>query len=149
MDKQPSRKSLLAVALLVASGGAMWFANRAKAQDTRTTGYLATGIVGITSDQTARINVVTIGVGHDVPVELTFLDDRGNLVGRSVERLAPGRATSLDFHFVPNPRGLRYPLRALVRWGTNLGSEGYVIPTLEVVDDVTGRTQVLYVDWTA
>lgn len=149
MDKQPSRKSLLAVALLVASGGAMWFANRAEAQDTRATGYLATGIVGIVSGQTARINVVTIGVGHDVPVELTFLDDQGNVVGRIVERLQPGRATSLDFHFVPNPRGVRYPLRALVRWGTNLGPEGYVIPTLEVVEDVTGRSQVLGIDWNA
>jgi hypothetical protein len=100
-------------------------------------------VVGIASGQTARLNVVTVGVNHVVPVELTFLDDRGNVVARIVERLQPGQATALDFHFVPNPRGIRYPIRGLVRWGTQLGSEGYVIPTLEVIDDVTGRTLVL------
>ena len=149
MHKQLFRMRMLAVALSVAAVGGVWFAHLAKAQEARASGYLAYGIVGIASGQTARLNAVTVGVRHDVPVELTFLDDQGNVVARTVERLQPGRATSLDMHFVPSPRGNRFPVRGLVRWGTPLGSEGYVIPTLEVIDDITGRTLVLGIDITA
>jgi hypothetical protein len=137
---------VLAVALSVAAGWAVWSARQAKAQDARATGYLAYGTVGIASGQTARLNAVTAGVGHDVPVELTFLDDKGNVVGRTVVRLQPGRATSLDYHFIPGISGNRIPVRGLVRWASQLGPEGYVIPSLEIIDDATGRTVFVHPD---
>jgi hypothetical protein len=138
---------VLASVLSVAAIGAVWFIHETKAQaDERTKGFLAYGIVGITSGQTARLNAATVGVGHDVPVDLIFLDAQGKVVARAAEKLQPGHAAWLDFHFAPSPAGNRFPIRAVVRWGSTPLGEGYVIPTLEIIDDITGRTLALGAD---
>jgi hypothetical protein len=140
--KLMDRRGVLVATLVVAGIGSSWIAIRAKAQ-TATIEYLAFGVVGIAAGQTARLNAVTVGVQNDVPVELVFFDSDGKVAARTFERLAPGRAVFLDVPYVAGPEGKRMRIRALVRWGSQAAKGGYVIPTFEVVDDVTGRATVL------
>jgi hypothetical protein len=131
----------LVLAAAIACTCTIWFANRAQAQVKRT-GFLAFGMIGIASGETLRVSAVSVNVAHDVPVELLLVDSQGNIVAQSADKLLPGHATSLDFHFPGAPVGNRVHVRALVRWTTDLGTDGYVIPSVEMIDDATGRTLV-------
>jgi hypothetical protein len=135
------RFASLAIVAAIALTGSIWFVNRVQAQSDRTA-FLAYGMLGITNGQTMRLNAVLVNVDHEVPVELLFLDSQGNVIARSVDKLAPGHATLLDFRLPPGPIATRAQVRAILRWSTNLGSGGYVIPSLELIDDATGRTVV-------
>ena len=132
----------LAAAAAIACTCTTWSTNHAQAQ-TKRTGFLAFGMSGIASGHTLRVSAVSVNVAHDVPIELLFLNSEGNVVARSADKLLPGHATFLDVHFPGSPAGNRVQLRALVRWTTDLGADGYVIPTVETIDDATGRTTVL------
>lgn len=138
-----SKITSMAIVAAIAITGIVWFAGRALAQTKGATGFLASGIVTIVSGQSLRLNAASVNVGHDVPVELLLLDSQGTVVGRAVQTLPPGHSTSLEFHLPPGPIASRMQVRMLVRWATQLGTDGYIIPTLESVDDVTGRTTVL------
>ena len=77
-------------------------------------GYASFGIVGITRNQTARLNVAWVSTGcrpflfpsdsaapdsifvPQVPVQLLFLDARGNPIARHGGPIRPGQAVSLD-----------------------------------------------------
>jgi hypothetical protein len=131
----------LAAAAAIACTCTIWLTNRAQAQ-TKRTGFLAYGMIGIASGQTLRVSTVSVNVGHDVPVELLFLDSQGNVLAHSADKLLPGHAIFLDYRFPGTSSGNRVQVRALVRWTTDLGTDGYVIPAVEVIDDGTGRTVV-------
>jgi hypothetical protein len=85
----------------------------------------AFGMIGITNEQTARLNVVNVGEVQPgrVQVELMFLDGQGNVLRRSTETLMPGRATFLDLDGATLPRdsgppsagGNRTQIRAKIR----------------------------------
>jgi hypothetical protein len=124
-------------AVLAVAGVTIWM-SVAKAQ-TQTIEYRSYGIVGITAGQTMRVNVVTVGITNDVPVELVILDAQGAVVGRMADRAVPGRALSLDARYAPL-EGTRQRLRALVRWGTQAAKGGYVQSSWEVIDDASGKT---------
>ena len=75
------------------------------------------GMLGITSGQTARLNVVRLGEPPEpdrsnphpeperpVQVELMFFDSQGNVLLRSTETLMPGHAAFLDFDGATLPR---------------------------------------------
>lgn len=118
-------------------------AGKAPAQTETKVDYLAFGMIGLCTGQTARLNVVSVGMAREFPVELVFLDAAGNVLARSVERAIPGRAVWVDLPFVPGGHGHRLPLRALVRWPHQVNREGYVIPSIEIIDDVSGRTTIV------
>ena len=72
-------------------------------------GYASFGIVGITRNQTARLNVAWVATtgcpvdrwfdidpAFQVPVHLLFLDARGNPIARHGGPIRPGQAVSLD-----------------------------------------------------
>jgi hypothetical protein len=144
-----SKITSMAVVAAIAITGTVWFTNRAHAQTRGAAGFLASGMVTIVSGQSLRLNAVSVNVVHDVPVELLLFDSQGNVVGRAVQTLAPGHSTSLEFHLPPGPIASRMQVRTIVRWATQLGTDGYIIPTLESVDDATGRTTVLEPDYSA
>jgi hypothetical protein len=119
------------------------FATQAQSQDQQASGLLAYGMVGIAPGQSLRLHAVTVGVQGDTVVELSFFDRQGTLLSRSVGKLSPGQAASIIIHYTPEAQGNHTLVRALVRFEKPGGSKGYVIPSLEVVDDETGRTTVL------
>jgi hypothetical protein len=108
---------------------------------------LAFGIANITRGQTARLHVVTVGNPNDFPAELVIYDSQGNVLARSMERLIPGKAVFLDLSFDQQPgvAGNRLEFYALVRFDRRR-VQGYVIPTLEVLEDATGKSLFMVAD---
>lgn len=104
----------------------------------------AFGTLGIARGQTARLNVTSVGPRIDITVEITFIDGQGRTLARKVELVRPGHAVFLDLPFTEpaDAGGNRLAAHAVVRLSRR-PDRGYVIPTLEVIDDVTGFTTVL------
>jgi hypothetical protein len=124
------------------------------------------GMIGLSRGQTARLNVVNLRstpvvepsaneVVSLVPctVRLRFIDQRGNTITRSVEHILPGNGAFLDLPFheaVPRGfEGKRTQIRAVAR---TLGAPEderrncTTLTTLEVFDNETGRTNVIYAE---
>lgn len=110
--------------------------------------FLAYGVANISPGQTARLHVVTIGNSDIQPAELVIYDNQGNVLERSLERMIPGRAVVLDLRFADHTGTAvgsnRLEFYAEVRF-TKL-RRGYVIPSVEVIDDVTGSTVRMIAD---
>jgi len=152
----------VAIATL-ASLGIFLGTQRAQAQSQEQTrpDRISFGLVGITPGQTARINVVNAAPTDDPywppgpsRVVLTFLDSEGryfrgrdgNPVGRVV-MLEPGRSASLNLNADEFAAGAaRFQLRALVMvWPPGpTAPPNPTVPTLEVIDNSTGKTLLLY-----
>jgi len=150
----PSRRIAIAgfLALLLAAGV---FSMRAGAFNPQPDppGY---GMVGIADGQTARLNIVNVGVLDPTTglppdpcrARLQFVDADGNeLASRGV---APemGHAKFLDFtpRFVPVDTAAAAPLRAEIRavvLTDNGLPPGPCRLTLEIFDNVTGRSEVV------
>ena len=103
--------------------------------------------MGIARGQTARVNVTSVGPRIDIAIEITFLDGQGRTLARTVELVRPGHAVFLDLPFTEpaDAGGNRLGVHAVVRLARR-PDRGYVIPTFEVIDDVTGATTVLGAD---
>lgn len=124
-------------------------ASRGSAGDEYLDEFLAYGVANISQGQTARLHVVSIGNPDTQPAELVIYDRLGNVLARSFERLQPGRAAALDLKFADHSMGIavignRLEFSALVRF--NKLKRGYVIPSLEVMDDATGKTSLMIID---
>jgi hypothetical protein len=122
------------------------------------------GMVGLGRGQTARLNVVnlrrtpTLELASDqvithIPcsVRLRFLDQRGNTIARAVENVIPGTGAFVDLAFHEAiPRGFdgkRIEIRADVRVLSSPEDERRscsTLSTLEIFDNETGRTSVIY-----
>src|SRR5215813_12130111 len=113
------------------------------------------GSVGLTPAQTARLNVVnTAKNGSTQTRALSFLDLTGNVIidsdGRPVTKtvtLAPGESAYLDLNGEDISGGGRVQIRALdptACTGRCRETPRSVIQTLELIDNVTQHTDVLY-----
>ena len=119
------------------------------------------GMLGLARGQTARLNVVFINppdtdrrVRASDPewlVELSFVGPDGSTLVPAVQRrLVPGQSFFVDLNFtdIALPEGDRVQIRAVVR-GHALGrrnggiDDPNIIPSLELVDTETGRTQLI------
>jgi hypothetical protein len=143
---KPTSRTLLPILIGIVAACTIWLTERAKAQDQTVSALYAFGMVGIASGQTARLNVVTAGVENDFTMELLFLDSEAKILLRSVEKVVPGHAVLLDLHYnaIPPPiNDRRHQIRALVKFTNQPARKGYILPSLEVIDDITGRTTVL------
>lgn len=170
MSRFAIHKSALAGLLLFG-----WqFLAQAQTVPSSTPGFaVTTGIVGVTSTQTARLNVLNL---HPVipgvtavlcPATLEFYDDAGALLKQlTVTTIAPGAAASLVFKpTVPSTAvSARAQIRAVVLTpstsvynpGTGSGpmpapfmpvSMGCsVMASLEIIDDSTGATHTFSTD---
>jgi len=106
----------------------------------------ALGMIGITSEQTARLNVAhldPIPIGdRPVQVELMFFDAQGNLLAHSTETLRPGQAAFLDLDgatILSRSDGARAEIRGEARMGpipTGDRANINLTPTLEVFDNL-------------
>jgi hypothetical protein len=127
------------------------------------------GLVGLARGQTARLNVVNLRGRNLLPAEsptevptepevvpipcrysLRFINQRGQTIARSIESILSGDGAFLDLAFrnaVPvNFDGRRVQIRAIVRTLLTPEDTGRCasISTLEVFDQETGRTAVIY-----
>ena len=123
---------------------------------------VTTGIVGVTSTQTARLNVLNLqpvvpGVTAVLcPATLEFYDDAGTQLKQvAVTNISPATATALVFKPVVPSTATRAQIRAVVftpadtvtgpifmqvRPGCN------VMASLEIIDDATGATHTVVTD---
>jgi len=134
---------------------------RAEAQETTPVTAISpefsSGMVGIASGQTLRLNVVNIGGPTVSPLPcvllLAFLDSDGKIVEQKFVSLVSGKAAFLDLEM----RNVHGPNRAEVRGiGYNpLLAGGSIpqpvsctlVPTLELFDSETGRTTAIVTDF--
>ena len=100
---------------------------------------------GVPPGQTARLHTVSVGVTDVQDVELLIYDSQRHVLARSFERLHPGRAATLALPFIER-EGNRLELYAVIRLVNGSPRRGYVISTLEVVDDATGKTIFAFAD---
>jgi hypothetical protein len=162
----PSKCALACLLLSVA---------QALAQSTTPVSYLqtvSTGMVGFTSSQTARLNVLNLaassGAGPTCSVQLAFYDEKNDLLKQAtVSALAPQAVTSLELTRPELTSILTATLRAQIRGvvrsspaATALPTPMYSVPitsviyvtgcsvvtTLEIFDTATGVTQLLTSD---
>ena len=137
---------LVSVLAILAVSWLGWNTWHATAADQGKQEYLAFGQLGIVRGQSARLNVVSVGIGREREVELLFIDQDGNVLERSEQVLAPDHGTSLILPFVEERTrdGRVLQIHALVKWIAPPGRErGYFIPTFEVIDDATGKTTLM------
>jgi hypothetical protein len=115
------------------------------------------GMVGIADSQTARLNLVNLGIPapdgfppDPCRAHLKFFDGEGNLLASRRVDLKPGQAAFLDFAASFNPpvndtdAG---PLRAEIRAALVPIDGAYPPPckaTVEIFDNATGRSSILY-----
>jgi hypothetical protein len=151
MGKTLCKAVPLAIGFVLVATGMAWLTSHAKAQELPSSDLFAYPMSGIARGQTARVSVVTVGLQSAVSLELSFLDSQGTTLARSVERALPGQAVSLDLHFASVPATTasdlnRHQIRALVKMLDQPRSGGYVLHSIEVIDDLSGRTSVLCID---
>jgi hypothetical protein len=150
MKNERVRTKLIAIAIVIGALAASWAVSgsrRVAATDENREEFLAYGIANITRGQTARLHVVSVGNPNDVPAELVIYSSQGEVLARSSERLIPGKAVFLDLSFDQQPAvaGNRLEFYAVVRFDLGRG-RGYVIPTLKVLEDVTGKSILMVAD---
>ena len=102
--------------------------------------------VGLTLDQTARLNLVNMDVANGITVSCRFIDASGVTLAQSVITLPLGKIASVDFKR-GNPPGdspqlLRAEVRAEIDIFTSGVSSDSLRRSLEVFDNNTGATTV-------
>jgi hypothetical protein len=100
--------------------------------------------VGLTLDQTARLNLVNMNVANGITVSWRFIDAKGTILAQSSTTLGVGKIVSVDFKRQSLPGESPEQLRAEVRAEIDILTYG--IPSdslrrsLEVFDNNSGAT---------
>ena len=109
--------------------------------------HLRTGMFGVARGQIARINAVNIGNPdvRPIQVEMMFLDETGNIVGRDIKTVMPGHAVFFDVFFDPHREENRIEMRGVV---AVLGGPDTrnLKTTVEIFDAETGRNTIFIQD---
>ena len=147
--------------LLTVVAGTLCFAQRTGAQgpvaSLLPSVQFSSGMVGLASGQTARLNVVNIGVPNSSPLPcvlaLAFLDSDSKILKQMFVSVGFGKAAFVDLVMDNNSLG-RVQIRGV---GYNpLLAPGpaspqplscNLVPTLEVLDTETGRTAAIVTDF--
>jgi hypothetical protein len=127
---------------------------------TPTTTLKTTGMIGIAVGQTAQLNLLNPGVvpsataaGVICSAVVTFIDAGGNILKSATVTVPPGQSSPYDLHSDTDlnlAAGTRRDIRALIMipavpppsGATAATPACQLIPTLEIFDNVTGRTLV-------
>jgi hypothetical protein len=105
------------------------------------------GMIGGAFGQTARLNLVYRGYKDDpstpsIQVEFTWLNRRGEVIGRSLQTVQPGQGVFSDLNLNPLTRANRVEIIPCVRILTDPARRVDVGGSLEIFDNLTGRTSV-------
>jgi len=134
--------------ICVFAGAVLAFAGGATAQSTQPMLPVAihtSGMVGLAAGQTARLNVLNPGalapaISVICAAQLSFLNAEGAVLKTTSVTVPPGQSVpfSLDRDVDLVVSDLRVEVRAVIAYTSNTCA---LLPTLEVFDDSTGRTQ--------
>ena len=117
----------------------------------------SSGMVGLASAQTARLNVVNVGPssGSSIPciLALAFLDTDGKILNQMFVSLTPGKAAFVDLTATARDSG-RLQIRG-IGYNPLLAAGPAVpqplscnlVPTLELFDTATGTTVAILTDF--
>jgi hypothetical protein len=145
-----TRTRLLTVIGGIVLGAMTWMAWPARGQAVRQDldEFLAYGIASISPGETARLHAVSVGNPDIEPAELVIYDRLGNVLVHSSVLLRPGRAVVINLRFDDQTGiavvGNRLEFYAAGRFGRL--RDGYVIPSLEIIDDATSKTSRMVFD---
>ena len=102
--------------------------------------------VGLTLDQTARLNLVNMNVANGITVSWRFMDAQGTILAQSSTTLGVGKIVSVDFkrHSLPgeSPVQLRAEVQVQVDSIIYGVSSDSLRRSLEVFDNNSGATTV-------
>lgn len=102
--------------------------------------------VGLTMDQTARVNLINMDVANGITVSCQFIDASGAILAQSSTTLPIGKIFSVDFKSNPAPGDSPQLLRAEVRVQVDIQTSGVssdsLRRSLEVFNDNSGATTV-------
>jgi hypothetical protein len=120
------------------------------------------GMVGLTAGQTARLNVLNPGVlpplatGAICSAQVSFLDSKGNVLKTAPLLIAPGQSVPFDLNRDTDVTATDQRMQIRATLQIPLPSPMFanpvqlygcpLIPTLEIFNNDTGRTQVLMTD---
>lgn len=121
------------------------------------------GLIGIAEGQSLRVNALNLGNRSSTPatgcdVTMRFLDAKGGVLRESVVRLAVGQGAGLDLRRAQvSDKPGRTSVRAVLLFGSAGGGappgpdarqnlDCNIVPTLELLDDSTGRTTLVMTD---
>jgi hypothetical protein len=146
MKNRSRRTILIVVALAVALGAilASWNARRVDALAEDHNQF----VVGLTSGQTARLNVLNSGEEIGLIINWKFFDSQGRVLAQSPERqlIPPGQMMAFDLNAdelnAPRDRFGRIQIRAVAQSVGNQNDNDLRV-SLEVFDNATGKTTVL------
>ena len=137
-NRNPLTKLTLLLAVLLSLGAA-----RAQA-DILPGVSIGFAPVGITMDQTARLNLVNIDVPNGMFINWRFIDASGLALAQSLVTLPLGKIVSVDFRrqVGPGPTYIRAEVRAQVDILTPGVPSESLRRSLEVFNNDTGATTV-------
>src|SRR5260370_9042453 len=151
-----SAAGILSVICAVVAG-LVGFAQRCDAQGTAPvalpSAQFSSGMAGLASGQTARLNVVNIGPTTTSPIPcvlvLAFLDSDGKILKQMVASVASGQAAFVDLAASTSAWGRRLEIRGI---GYNpllspVAVSCNLVPTLELFDTETGKTAAILADF--
>lgn len=149
---QQFSKLFVLVALFAAA--APWTITRTSARQTDSVGRTVNfGSIGVATGQTVRITGLAVGPCN-IPVEIVFLDAKGDVIGAHDMSIEPGQSASFDLNFdsflrkaggeplvLPDPAN-RLQLHGLIKYSVHAEHVDIerIVPTIEVFDNKTGRT---------
>ena len=164
-----------ATALALTAGLVCLAAGIANAQQTMpgsmpVTQIQSSGMAGITAGQTARLSALNPGVPAPLataarcPAHVAFMDDQGNLLKSADITVDPGKSVSVDLNrdTDTSTSAPRLQIRAVLTFtpptpvapATGSSFAGFVsmvtcrlVPTLEIFDNVTSKTQFVLSDF--
>jgi len=124
------------------------------AQTTTSTGTITTGIVGLSVNQNARLNILNVNPNTATPVvcsaDVQFAGAGGaTLKQRAIPNIDPGKAASfqLDRSEIADQATPAIYIRGVVATpsaaATPAPAPCNLVVTLEIVDDATARTNVV------
>jgi hypothetical protein len=100
---------------------------------------LSSGLIGITAGQTARLSVWNAG-DKDVALRLLFIDGDSKILILCTSIVHPGQSFSDDFQW---PCCARVELHGEIRVDNKQELDS-LTPSLQVIDDQTGKTVVAF-----
>jgi hypothetical protein len=124
---------------------ATWVMNWAGAAATFTERQLNFSSIGIAAGQTARLNVSNLGQ-EPVTAQFFVFDERGvNHLPLTEVTVEPGHTASMDlpFRIIPTDQR-RFQIRGMIKVAPRSGqiTDGTVSASLEIFDNLTGRTSI-------